>query len=87
MELPLIGVQRIIEWSSGYQLVHLVSGAICFVGALSIHVPCMQLFLETLTLMGLNASQDYPHVLHLHVSYTPRAWIPRDLGFPHISCI
>jgi len=30
-------------------LVHLTSSAICFVGALSIHVPCMQLSLETLT--------------------------------------
>ena len=75
------------EWPLGYQLLHLISSAICFVGALSIHVPCMQLSLETLTLMGLNASQDYPHVLCLHASYTPRAWILRDLGFPHISCL
>ena len=44
------------EWSLGCQLVHLISSTICFVGALSIHVPCMQLSLETLTLMGLNAS-------------------------------
>jgi len=44
------------EWPLGYQLVHLVSSAICYVGALSIHVPCMQLVLETLILMGLNAS-------------------------------
>ena len=44
------------EWSLGYQLVHLISSAICFVGALSIHVPCMQLSPETLILMGLSAS-------------------------------
>ena len=84
MELPLIGVQRIIEWSSGYQLVHLVSGAICFVGALSIHVPCMQLSLETLTLMGLSAFQDYSLVSRLYTLYTPHARILRVLGFPHI---
>jgi len=75
------------KWPFGYQLVHLISSAICLVGALSIHVPCMQLSLETLTLMGLNASYNYPHVLRLHVSYTPRAWIPYDLGFSHISCL
>ena len=66
---------------------HLISSAICFVGALSIHVPCMQLSLETLTLMGLSASQDYSLVPHLHGLYTPRAWILRELGFPHISCL
>ena len=65
-------------------LVHLTSSAICFVGALSIHVPCMQLSLETLTLMGLIASQDYLLVSRLHALYTPRAWILRDPGFPHI---
>ena len=37
------------EWPLGYELVHIISGAIYFVGVLSIHVPCMQLSLETLT--------------------------------------
>ena len=44
----------------------------------------MQLSLETLTLMGLSASQDYSLVSRLHALYTPRAWFLRDLGFPHI---
>ena len=84
MELPLTGVQRLTEWSPRYQLVHQVSGAICSAGALSIHVPCMQLPLETLTLMGLSASKDYSLVSRLNALYTPPTWIPRDLGFPHI---
>jgi len=56
-------------------------------GALRIHVSCVRLSLETLTLMGLSASQDYSLVSRLHVLYKPRAWILRDLGFPHISCL
>jgi len=39
-------------------------------GALSIHVPCMQLPLETLTLMVLSASKDYSHVSRLYVIHT-----------------
>jgi len=58
MEFPLTRVQRLTKWSPGYQLVHQVSRAICFAGALSIHVPCMQLPLETLTLMGLSTSKE-----------------------------
>jgi len=84
MELPLTGMQVLTEWPPRYQLVHQVSGAICSAGALSIHVPCMQLSSETLTLMGLSASKDCLHVSRLNALYTPLAWIPRDLGFPHI---
>ena len=84
MELSLSGLQRLKEWPLGYQLVHQVFGAIYPAGALSIHVPCMQLPSETLTLMGLSASTNYLVVLRLNALYTPPAWIPRDLGFPHI---
>ena len=42
--------------------------------------PCMQFPLETLTLVGLWASKGYSHVSRLYALYTPRAWIPRDLG-------
>lgn len=64
---------------------HQISGAICYVGALSTHVPCMQLSLETLTLTGLSVSNDYLLVSHLNVQYTPPAWISRVLGLPPIS--
>jgi len=84
MELPLTGVQRLTEWPPWYQLVHQVSGAICSVGALSIHVSCMQLPSETLTLMDLSTSNECLPVSRLNALYTPLAWIPRDLGFPHI---
>jgi len=84
MELPLTGVQRLTEWPPGYQLVHQVSGAICSAGALSIHMSCMQLPSETLTLMGLSASRNYLLVSCLNALYTPLAWILRDLGFPLI---
>ena len=52
IRLPLTGVQRLTEWLPRSQLVHQISRAICSVGALSIHVPCMQLPLETLALIG-----------------------------------
>jgi len=52
-ELPLTRVQRITEWSLGYQLVHLISSVMCFVGAISIHVPCMQPFFENPNPNGL----------------------------------
>ena len=84
MELPLIEVQRLIEWPPGYQLVHQVSRAIYYADALSIHMPCMRFPSETLTLMGLSASRSYLLVSRLNALYTPFAWIPRDLGFPHI---
>ena len=47
--------------------------AICSIGALIIHVPCMEHSLETLTLMGLEASMEYLLVLDLDVLYTPHA--------------
>ena len=84
MELPLTGVQRKTEWLPGYHLVHLVSGTICFVGALIIHVLCMQLSLKTLGLRGRSASQDYSIVSRLYALYTPRAWILHDLVFLYI---
>ena len=86
MEIPLIGVQRLIEWLQGYQLVYQVSRAICSASALSIHVPCMRLHSETLILMGLSASKDCLLVSRLNALYTPLAWIPRELGFSHICC-
>jgi len=44
----------------------------------------MQLPFETLTVMGLSASGSYSLVSRLNVLYTPLAWIPHDLGFPHV---
>ena len=70
MELALTGVQRLTECPPGYQLVHQIYGAICSTSALSIHVPCMQLPWETLTLMGLSASKDCLLVSCLNVLYT-----------------
>jgi len=80
MELPLTGVQLLTEWSPGYQFVHQVFGAICSAGALSVHVSCMQLLLETLTLTGLSVPKNYLLVLRLNALYTPPAWIPRVSG-------
>jgi len=85
MGLPLTGMQRLTEWSPGYRLVHQISGAICYVGGLSIHVPCMQPPLETLTLTSLSASKVYLLVPRLNALYTPLTWIPRVLGLPPIS--
>jgi len=47
--------------------------AIYSTSALIIHVSCMQLSLEILTLMGLGASRVYLLVLDLNVLYTPHA--------------
>jgi len=60
-------------WPPGYQLMHQRCGAICSIGALIIHVSCMQLSLETLVLMGLDASRKYLLVVDLNVLYTPYA--------------
>jgi len=68
-----------------YQLMHQCCGAICYMGALSIHVLCMQLPLETLTLTDLSASEDYLLVSRLNALYTTPAWVPRVLGLPLIS--
>ena len=40
--LSFTRVQRLTEWSPRYQLMHQPCGAIYSMGALSIHVPCMQ---------------------------------------------
>ena len=45
IRLPFAGVQRLTVWLPRYQLMHQCCGAICSMGALSIHVPCMQFFL------------------------------------------
>jgi len=79
MELPLTGVQRLTEWPPGYQLVHQVFEVICYAGALSVHVSCMQLLLKTLTLTGLSVPKNYLLVLRLNALYTSLAWIPRVL--------
>ena len=51
--LPFTGVHRLTVWPPRYRLMHQRCGAICSVVALSSHVPCMQLSLETLALVGL----------------------------------
>jgi len=42
IRLPFTGVQRLTVWLPRYQLMHQCCGAICSMGALSIHVPCMR---------------------------------------------
>ena len=48
--------------------------AICYIGAPFIHVPCMQLSLETLTFFSIGATREYLLVLDLNVLYTPHTW-------------
>jgi len=73
-------MQQLTKWSLGYQLVYQISGAIYSAGVLSIHVSCMQLPLETLTLTSFSVSNDYLLVSRLNALYTPHAWIPHVLG-------
>jgi len=42
IKLPFTGVQQLTKWSPRYQLMHQCCGTIYSLGALSIHVPCMQ---------------------------------------------
>jgi len=46
---------------------------ICSIGGLILHVPCMQLSLETLALLGFGAAKEYLLVLDPNVLYTPHA--------------
>jgi len=57
------------EWSSGYQLIYQHCGAIRSVGALSIHVSCMQSTHGNPNPTGLNISKGYLLVLDLNVLY------------------
>jgi len=49
------------------------SGLICSIGALILHVPCMQLSWKTLVLLGFGAVREYVLVLDPNVLYTPHA--------------
>jgi len=82
---PLTGVRRPTNGHLGTNLCTKSLGPSVLGGTLSIHVPCMQLPLKTLTLTGLSAFQDSLLVPRPDVLSTRHTWVLRDLGLPFTS--